>query len=176
MIYLFSLTWLWTGIISGLISSSFFLVFLFTLRPRIAISDHVCQLTFENVDYYTIKVINKTRFRIHDVKAELWITKPYGVKGGKNIKLDIIELKKSELFSIDPFNANNKEASYAVLFSTSEDLNQRWDNDAQNLRFRIIAKHSFSGFSRIYEKEYHSKANTLKKANFEFGNSFAICA
>jgi len=42
------------------------------------------------------------------------------------------------------------------------------------IEFHVMAKHSFSGFSKIHKMRYFKKGSTIKEGSFEFGNSFDI--
>ena len=61
------------------------------------------------------------------------------------------------------------------MFSTEADLDKLWTKDTHSLKVVISARHTFSGFSRIYTKEYFSKEHTIHRGKFEFGKSLQTC-
>lgn len=163
------------GIISGVISSLLFLISLFLLKPRIEISDKICTNSEFGNTYYFIKTINKTWWTIYDIKVELSLLQTSSTKGGKIYKVDKIELRREPPFQIPRFSKKDKDAFYAVLFSTESDLDTLWTKDTHSLKVVISARHNFSGFGNIFTKEYFSKEHAIHKGKFEFGNSLQTC-
>jgi len=164
------------GVLSSVIASLIFLSFLTRIRPKLEISDQIAKgksLTTEDI-IYKIKVINKTRRPIINVKAQLHLVTPIVVPGGILLKSKEIPLKRSEVMYIEKFGPNDEQAKYAFRFTTYEKIEDIWKDDRQSfLRFRIIATDSISGFTKAFSKDYHTK-NLIKEGEFEFGNSIGI--
>ena len=163
------------GIVSGIISSILFLIALFFLKPRIKISDKICTNSEFGKPYYFIKTINKTWWTIYDIKVELSLLQASSTKGGKIYKVDNIKLRRDPPFQIPRFSKKDKDAFYAVMFSTEADLDTLWTDNTHSLKVVISARHTLSGFSRIYTKEYFSKEHAIHRGKFEFGKSLLTC-
>lgn len=164
-----------TGIISGIISSILFLLVLYLLKPRVIISDKICTNNIYGKQYYFIKTINKTRWSIHDIKVELSLLQTSSTKGGKIYKVDKIELRRDPPFQIPAFKKSDRDALYAILYSTESDLNELWTEDTHCLRVVISARHNLSGFGKTFTKEYYSKEHAIHFGKFEFGNTIQTC-
>jgi len=124
-------------------------------KPKIDISSKmaggISTKTGETV--YRIKIINRTRASITDIRAQLHIYKNYQTATGEIWKSDAIELTQSDPISVDKYDKKDVEANYAYRFLTYEDLDKKWNDDrTQFLRFRIFARHSFSGFGGFFFK------------------------
>lgn len=163
------------GIVSGVIASLLFLLALFFLKPSIQISDKICTNNEYGKSYYFIKTINKTWWTVYDIKVELSLLQPSPTKGGIIYKVDKIELRREPPFQIPPYSKKDKDAFYAVLFSTESDLDELWTEKTHCLKVVISARHNFSGFSNIFTKEYFSKEHAIHKGKFEFGKSLQTC-
>ena len=61
------------------------------------------------------------------------------------------------------------------MFRTNEDLDEIWKSDTRSLHVYVIAKHSLSGFSKVFVKTYYTKGTSIESGRFEYGNSFKIC-
>jgi hypothetical protein len=64
-------------------------------------------------------------------------------------------------------------AEYAVLFVCLDDLDALWASDTM-IEFRIMAKHSFSGFSRLMRRRFYKSQSAIRNGSFKFGNSMEI--
>jgi len=159
------------GATSSLMASILFLAFMSCLRPRVTISK---EIAFNN-GRYCIKVINKTHGKIYDVNAELLKMIPVNAPGGVNLRLNQIPLRNDKICYITGHHLfkRNEHASYAVLFSTTEDLGKIWQDNNEILHFKIIAKHAFSGFVKVSTQFYHQNS-CIKQGKFKFGNSLEI--
>jgi hypothetical protein len=164
------------GVLSSLIASIVFLLFLTRLRPRILISDQIAKSTSDSgKKIYRIKVVNETKVPIINVKAQLHLMNPNMAPGGIIFISKEISFQRSEMLEIAAFDSKDKAAEYAYRFRSYEDIDNLWSDDAHSyLRFRIYATHSISGFSRVFRKDYHTKRNTIIEGDFAFGTSTAI--
>jgi len=164
------------GILSSVIASIIFLTFLTRVRPKIEISNQIAKgksLTTGDI-IYRIKVINKTRHSIINIKAQLHLVTPIVVPGGILLKTKEIPLKRSEVMCLEKFDPKDEQAKYAFRFVTYEDIEKSWSDDKRSfLRFRIVATDSISGFSKVFTKDYHTKS-LIKEGEFEYGASMEI--
>jgi hypothetical protein len=163
-------------VITGLITSVIFLLFLFNIRPSIKISDKVCKRKFDKPPgyKYTIKVINKSFFSMYDVDLYLALVTQSNVGNGTNvIKRDIV-LTSKHLSHIPCKRKSMKNAEYAFLVNTYEDLDKIWQGDQVKIVFELSARHSLSGFSRVFVKEYGDKDIHLAHGKFHYGDSLEI--
>ncbi len=163
------------GVLSSLVASLLFLMFLFTLRPNIAIGDCIAKTHEDGKPVYLIKVINKTWGRIYDVHAQVVHIKFENVNGGQNVYSKPLTLLKSHIWSVNRIKnkLNDPNAEFAILFVCTDDLESIWINETM-IEFRVMAKHSFSGFSKIHKRRFYKKKSTVKEGSFKFGNSFDI--
>jgi len=164
------------GVLSSLTASFVFLLCLSRLRPKILISSQIAKgKTSQGETVYRIKVINKSKRTIINVKANLHLMTPKVVPGGLIVNAKMIQLKREDPMQIAMFNLKDKEASYAFRFQTYEDIETIWENDASSyLRFRIFAMDSLSSLGKVFRQDYHTKRNSIIDGEFEFGNSLEI--
>jgi hypothetical protein len=161
----------------GTISSGIFLYILSRFRPNIEIAPVIakgCDTNNEKT-LYRIKVINRTKSPIVDVKAQLHILKNHQTATGSIYKSSPIKLKRSHQMVIDGYDKSDSDANYAYRFVTYSDLEINWvDDNVQFLRFRIFARHSISGFGKLVYKDFRLKRNSIKGGEFSKGDSFEI--
>ena len=122
---------------------------------------------------YLIKVINRTRNKIFDVKAEVHLLQPINVEGGTNYRWKKLKLVKDTNICINRFDTKDKDASYAMIYVVSDDLEEIWKEPSSRINFTIVARHNVSGFGKVFSKDYYTKAS-IKKGTFCFGNTFKI--
>lgn len=86
-----------------------------------------------------------------------------------------MELLKNHVWSVNSLHTwtSDINAEYAVLFVCLDDLDVLWTNDSM-VEFRVMAKHSFSGFNRIVKKRFYRAAPSIRDGAFKFGNSLEI--
>jgi hypothetical protein len=164
------------GALSSLIASVLFLLFLTRLRPRVVISECIAKgMDSKGEPIYRIKVINRTRVPIINVRVQLHFMRPTVVPGGLIYISKEITFQRSDILELSPFDLKDNTAAYAYRFRSYEDISKLWNDDTQAyLRFRLYATHSVSGFSRVFRKDYQTKRNTLKEGDFAFGNSTEV--
>ena len=145
------------GVLSGIIASLVFFHLLTRIRPKLQISDKIAKKKSSGTSEvaYKIKVINKTHHPIINVKAQLHLVTPVVVPGGILLKTREIPLKRNEILCIEKFDSNDEQAKYAFRFVTYENIDDIWKEDEKSfLRFRVIATDSFSGFTKVFVKDY----------------------
>ncbi len=164
------------GVLSSFISSIIFLFTLSRLRPRIDISKMISKdIDSNGKPIYRIKVINRNKRPIINIKAQLTLVKPWMSPGGAIIKSTDIKLKRSDPIEIAKYDRNDKEASFAYRFLTYEDIDNLWGDDKQRyLRFRIFASDSLSGLGKVFKQNYHIKRSAIVDGDFEFGDSLNV--
>lgn len=172
------------NIFSSVIASFVFLfIVLYTLRPKILISDLISKQTnsFDaDVEFtYVFKIINKSYFSAFDIQLELFKLEQYRVtaKGISN-RIKLVPLKVSEIKHIPAYLSTkdcNKTsfAPHAVLFRTNEILDNILENEKQTLQLQITLRHGLTGLSRVYQKDYIN-INDIKYGQFKFGNCLEI--
>ena len=155
------------GVIASFIAGFLFFWFLSSQKPDIVISQSIAKTTTEGGKYnYVIKIINKTDRVNIDVKTELHLVRPRVVPGGViESRTRQIEIKNSPLIAL----------TTAFRFQIEENLEEIWtDDDIEFLKFTLITRDSFSSVSRVFVQSFHSKANQIKRGEFEAGESLEI--
>jgi len=155
----------------SVLSSLLTLLILFLLaKPRIKVSKKIAK---ENNEAYRIKVINKSWFFSYvNIQAELHIitTESNGLKKATNI-----HLTKRQLFHLDRNLIYNKDYNNAYRFKTNTNIDNLISGNKKGfkcLRFKIIATHSFSNFSKVKVVEYDKSG--IINGEFEVGNTMKI--
>ena len=83
------------GVLSSFAASGLFLWFISHFRPNILISEKIAEgKTSKEELAYKIKVINKTKRSVVNIKAQLHLIIPTVVPGGTILKSRKIELKR----------------------------------------------------------------------------------
>lgn len=68
---------------------------------------------------------------------------------------------------------SDTNAEYAILFVCLSDLDVLWTSDSM-LEFRVMARHSFSGFSSVMKRRFYRAQSSIVEGAFKFGNSLEI--
>lgn len=164
------------AILFGVVANGMFLYITSKFRPKIEISPNVAHRIDEaGKSIYRIKVINRTKAPIVDIKAQLHVFTSRQTATGDIWKSTSIELKQSDPIMIGKYDKKDKDADYAYRFITYKDIDKVWnDENTQFLRFRIYARHSVSGFGTFASKDYRLKRNSIKEGEFSKGDTFEI--
>lgn len=158
-----------SGLISGILASLIFYVVLFSVRPKIHISDKICLTRNEKGELiYQIKVVNKTRSMLFNVGYTLLFCKKSN-NGVYNTQ-DIQPLKEP-IKVIAEYDKNNDNAEYAVRLSFP--VKNISDKD-EWFEFSICASHSFSNTSACMRKIYKKDDVDIKEGMFETKESMRI--
>lgn len=167
----------WSVVVSvSLVTSLIFLLFLAIIRPIIRVSKIILWSIGENEEKgYKIKVVNWTMANIYDVKIELFLATVYGDGDGtSSIKYTKIPFRndQSEFIYLPSMVWKNgrKNAGYAHVFITLEDIEGIWTSSSQHLEFRMVAKHGLSGFNKVIIKRFTDK-DVIKEGRFVYGIS-----
>lgn len=162
------------GIGSGLIASYIFLaVFLDKKRPDIRISEWISQDVIKGENNYLFKFVNSTNKEIFDVRIEATFYKPFGDMNGRNFQLKDIKLKDNFLAYI-PCNLGNDDHNlHCARIRTTENLLDQWTDSSSFIRFTVIAKHSLTGLSKVFVKDFHHKDRITTK-KFISGDELSV--
>ncbi|MHC0440399.1 hypothetical protein [Flavobacterium sp. 3-210] len=162
------------SIVTGVISSYLFLMyFLNRKRVKIEISAHISKVTFEGQTNYFFKFVNKTNSEIFDIRVEPTFYKQVGGVGGMNIQGKDILLIDNFISYIPGKRKSDNNSLHAMRVRTVEDIEGNWSNPSSYIRLTVIAKHSLSGFTDIFVKDFYSKdAITTKK--FKSGDDLGV--
>jgi len=163
------------SIVISITASIIFLLLLFLLRPWIKISK---KIAFYDGKYW-IKTINRSYFRLFDVKFQLTIKHPHGSPGGMNVKYTRLELRKDTKLTYPRrllFERRSEFFEHAVLVAIDDDIRAKWSNESDTLEFIVIAKHGLSSFSKIFKVEYKHLGTDIAEGKFKYGNNMDIIA
>ena len=144
-----------TGIVSGIIASVCFALFLLLVKPKVKISDQICvENEGEKDAVYRIKIVNCTFAMLTNLRYVLAYCEMHG--DGINTIIEIAP-RKSHLISIDRFNLKKDNTDYAVRISYDIDTSKYPLNDKHKLEFTFIADHSLSNTTTCIRKECFAK-------------------
>jgi hypothetical protein len=162
------------GVLSGLLSSALFFFLLRGLRPEIEISPAIARSTQGGYTYYDFKIVNRSSRSAINVQAHLVLATQTNVQGGPIYKTLGIELTRNTFFELGAFSEEDKDAAYALRFTTVEDIEGMWANESIHLRMRVMATDSESGFSKSFMHDFRVKRNAIQDGQHEFGRSLAV--
>jgi hypothetical protein len=162
------------SIITGVISSYLFLMyFLNRKRVKIEISSHISKVIFEGQTNYFFKFINKTNSEIFDIRIEPTFYKQVGGVGGMNIQGKDIVLKDNFISYIPCRKRSDTNSLHAMRVRTTEDIETNWSDTSSYIRLTVIAKHSLSGFTDIFVKDFYSK-DVITTKKFRSGDNLDV--
>lgn len=162
------------GIVSGLISSGLFFWIMSRLQPKMLISECICKGEDKNGTFYGFKILNLTKHNIIDLRLEVQLKTPFNSNGGSNFSMEWIKLKKDYILQFPKYDPNDKNADYALIVATRDNLEELWCDPAQHLEMRIYGKHALSGIRKSFTQKYYTKKNCIKAGLFNFGKTFDI--
>lgn len=132
---------------------------LFFIKPRVRISDNICQDT-KDKDLYKVKIVNHSRFMLTNLSYSLY----YCVEQGDGI-VNITEIKptKSKVNYLDRKKNKKDYLDNAIRISYNMKHSECPLHDKSKFIFTVFVKHSFSNTTTCIKK------NILKeKSNKEF--------
>lgn len=173
MEFIFSIV---SGLISGVVASLLFYLYMRKMRPKIFICDDIALSNNEEGPFYGFKLYNESKkYDVLDLRFELFIITPFNSHGGRNYKIDKLKLKREHIMSLSKCSKENeKEGSFALVMTTREDLETLWNKDSQILEFHVHARHSFSGATHSFSKKFYTKSTSIKQGMFTFGKTNAV--
>ena len=153
------------GVLSGLIASITFFLLLCKIKPVVVISDDICRDLHD--DLFRIKVVNKSKFDLIDVKYSL-----YACYRSGDGTIDVKEIcpVKSKLEFVHSYSPSGKSSDYAIRISykLTDYINEKYNC----FLFTFYSKHSLSGTGSFIRKEY-TKDN-IKCGKFQLKESTEI--
>src|SRR5690606_22749720 len=170
------------SVISGIVSSAIFLFVLSRLKPSIRICNRIAY--DPKTGKYLLKIINRSLFfKIYDINVNLSSICIVQTLNGENVKIQPIKLTLSSIRAMQRFNWKHlfqneihkenrlrSRTDYAAIFSSKEDLRAIIEN--QNfIRFEVYAKHTLTGFARIFTYDYKHSGNIID-GTYLSGNTF----
>ncbi|PIF34059.1 hypothetical protein CLU81_4693 [Flavobacterium sp. 9] len=162
------------SIITGVVSSYLFLMyFLNRKRVKIEISSHISKVTFEGQTNYFFKFINNTNSEIFDIRVEPTFYKQVGGVGGMNIQGKDIILKDNFISYIPCKKSSDTNGLHAMRVRTTEDIELNWTDNSSYIRLTVIAKHSLSGFTNVFVKDFYSK-DAITDKKFKSGDDLGV--
>jgi len=163
------------GTLSSFVASLVFLWFVSKLRPKIKISPFISFKEDEKGKRYVFKLINMTSRPIINVRCRLNIVSPKAVPKGLIFNNINIRLEREEVFMIDKYDSNDKDANYAWRFVCRQDIGNEWiEGNGSYLIFRVIATDSFSGFSKYFSQRFYTKRDSIKYGSHCFGEKLDV--
>ncbi|HZG53101.1 MAG TPA: hypothetical protein VEZ40_13275 [Pyrinomonadaceae bacterium] len=165
------------AVLVGIVSNGMFLILLSRLRPRLIISPYIARgkSTLDGRLIFRIKVINRSKYPVTNIRAQLHLMKPYQSIGGEVSKSKSIRLVRADPIVLDKFSKKDIDVNYAYRFVTYEDIDKLWGDDTiQFIRFRITCQHGLSGFGGYFFRDFRVKRKTIKEGDFYKGNTFEI--
>jgi hypothetical protein len=163
-------------IITGLFTSLLFLLLISRILPNIQISSNIAKVKskkYVGKYAYVVKIINKSKRAIVDIKVRFAIVQEKIVPDGLIMRTTDFDLEKDSEFELPGFDKNEPEAS-AFRFVTYDDIETKWDDDKTFLLFTVYAKDSLTGFGKVFTQKYYLKRVTLKEGSFKVGESMEI--
>lgn len=163
------------GVLAGITASWLFWFLLSRLKPNLIISKKIAKVKNKRGQHiYTIKVINKSRRKIININAQLYLLTMETTFGNFSTIREI-ELKRNKVMELSRFNIKDKEANYNWRFVTEKPIDLLLKNFKNSiLRFELYAIDSFSGFGRVYTMDYKKEDNPIIEGYFKEDNSIEI--
>lgn len=157
------------GIVSGIVASIFFTMFMLLIRPHVKISSKIAVKRGKSKSLYKIKVVNLTHWMLTNVKYSLLYCVDYP---DRTTDVSTIEPLKKEFNTINKYSWFDKQASYALRLSYEVDEEKYPLNENARLEFTFLADHSISNTTTCKKVDYSVK--DLQEGVFETGKSVNI--
>lgn len=143
------------------------------LKPNIEIADNIAYNS--NTETYHLKIVNKSHFfSTNEVSVELFKISFRNLRKGKNVRLDKINFSGRDSVRMIPGKLHHTpNADYAHVFSTKCDLRRIMETNESHIKFIVSARHSLTGFTKVYEQEYFNYHN-IQDGVFCYGDTFEI--
>lgn len=84
-----------------------------------------------------------------------------------------ILLKDNFISYIPCKKTNDNNSLHAMRVRTTEDIEMNWSDDSSYIRLTVIAKHSLSGFTDIFVKDFYSK-DVITAKKFKSGDDLGV--
>lgn len=173
------------GVLSSLVASVMWFFALRRLTPRIEISPTLCEITPQETESgsggrvvtprFAIKVLNKRRRAVVDIRLELVLIRPRRTRGGLVHVRTRLSLLGEPPLAIAGRRRGDDQDHNAFRFRTEEDLRKLLEVDENSyIRFRVLAKDETSGAGHIFTATYHSPVDEIQSGRFAKGQTFEI--
>ena len=108
---------LFFAIIVGIIANGLFFLALSRLKPKIAISPIIAsgKSTIDGRKIFRIKVINRTKSPVIQIRATLYLMRPSQTHDGEILKSRAIRLNSPDPMVFDGFLKSDVAANYAIV-------------------------------------------------------------
>src|SRR5437764_997789 len=118
------------GVASSFTASLLFLYLLRRFRPKLSISPQIARYKpSSGPTEYIIKVVNRKKRPIINIRVRLLIITRMNVPGGYVNNTKKVELKTEDIFQISGFDPNATTVVYTWRFLTHQNLEQLWSSD-----------------------------------------------
>lgn len=159
-----------TGLMTGVVCYYLILHNNMKSKANIIISKHIART--ESLTY-KIKIVNRAKYAVTNLKAELVVVKNYKVPSGLETNIKILSLENSEIFMLDRRKKDFNEPSNTFKFVIKENLEQIVNNPEYDyIRFRLLVVDTFTSMNKVYESRYY--LNAIKEGEFKYGDSIEI--
>lgn len=165
------------SVFTGIGASYCFLRFyLFYKKPKIEISNYICKATIEDEINYLFKFVNNTGVELYDVRFEAYIFTPFNDTTGHNLRGRKVSFARDDIYFMPKKDSKDHYNLHAIRIRTTDDIYTIWKNsgDASYLRLTIIAKHSLSGFNKVFTKDFLHPDNIICDKMFKKGGDLEI--
>ena len=164
------------GAIGSLIASILFLLSLYQLRPKIAISPEIAKTSYDGKTVYAIKIINSGNRDVVDIRAELLMLEPRVMDGGIGKNILQFSLAREQWFLLHPISKSKdgNEFNNTFEFITADNIHDDWaKHENSYLLFQVHAQDVLSWFSEVFSHEYYSWEDIIE-GRFSVGSSMKI--
>ena len=169
------------GIITSIIGTLIFIYLLFKYgKPKFEISPFICKGKLANsedtIDYFFIKIINKSKYAAYDVKLFLQKRTYYKTppNASESSNLYNLNLVSNSIPMIPAFKKHIKTYSEnCYTIRTNDDLNSILKDGGTTIKIDLYVKHGLTGLFSVFTKEY-SHSSEIKIGRFEAGNEFKL--
>lgn len=156
------------GVISGLVSSLFYFLFMRAVKPRIEVAPSIVVEKTEKETIYYIKIVNKTKCDLIDIYYTFSF---YSISLDGIVDTSYIEATKPILRHIEKYSKSEND-TYAIRLSFS-DTNKKTLLDHSYLVFTIYATHAFSGGRIVLQTKYNNE-QLVENGTYETGKSVKV--
>lgn len=163
---------IFSGIVSGIISSILLNVYYWNKKPKLLISNQIAKNCKSE---YRIKIVNLSNFYVTNVFIQVQLVTVSNGNGGNILNVVNLDIPYKVIQIIAPYDDKDVNASYAIRFVLPKELETLWENDTHTyLKLVIYCSNEHNNASKLYEKIYYKKNDSIKNGEFEFGKSVRI--
>ena len=161
-----------SGIVSGIIAAILLNFYYWNKKPKLLISNQIAKNLKSE---YRIKIVNLSNFYVTNVFIQVQLVTASNGNGGNILNVVNLDIPYKTIQIIAPYDNKDVNAAYAIRFVLPKDLENLWKNDTHTyLKLVIYCSNEHNNSSKLYEKIYHKKNDSIKNGEFEFGKSISI--